>query len=385
MKSVQVTPGLPLDFLESLGATRGDFGAGLSKKLRLAGGGGVFPLKLCQALSRRMDVDLVAPAPFNGSYDLGNGFRVFLTKAYYGTPFSPSNPYALPPPEVFKGSNLVHVHQIHKTLSNTTLVRNPGLPVFVTHHAGGGLSLELSHAYQAHLAVSRFSSTLYKGHFSGNGVIFGGADPAEGEAIGTSWDMVGNHEGPVLLFVGVFRRNKRVKDLIGSTIALFDMGYNPLLVLCGEAWTTWEMESLISSVPRRCRGHVLFTSYVSEEKKNDLYRNCDVFVSASVDEYLGLVFIEAMMHSKPVIARRIGGVPEIVLHGKTGLLVDDDNIKHRNGLSDGMDDLTRSIKALLDDPGLGKRMGRTGLRRAHKQFTWEVVAERTIRAYNQYV
>jgi glycosyltransferase involved in cell wall biosynthesis len=377
---VHISPALPWDFLESIGAARRErYDHSLLQKLRLVGGGGVFPVKLCQALSKRIEVDLVAPAPYSASFQASETLRIHLTKAYYGGPFfSTSNPYAMPPGEVMRGCDAVHVHQIHKAFSNTAILSNQDAPVYVTHHAGDGLSLDLYAAYRAHLAVSNYASKLYHTAFARSPVIFGGADPDPATGNGDYIDpLLEEHEGPILLFVGVFRRNKRITDLIDATALLAERGYDPLLVLCGEPWSDGEMTALRATVPKGHENNVIFTSHLTEKDKQYLYGACDLFVSASQHEYLGLVFIEAMMHAKPVIALEIGGIPDVVVHGKTGYLV------NGSSTSTGMESFTEKIASLLNRPGLLMRMGKAGLIRAHRQFTWDKVAERTLSAYKR--
>jgi len=77
-----------------------------------------------------------------------------------------------------------------------------------------------------------------------------------------------------------------------------------------------------------------------------------------VDEPFGRVLIEAMAVGKPVVATDSGGVPEIVLHGETGLLV-----PVRDAAA-----LAEALVALLADPERAREMGRRGMERARKEF-----------------
>jgi glycosyltransferase involved in cell wall biosynthesis/Na+/melibiose symporter-like transporter len=90
----------------------------------------------------------------------------------------------------------------------------------------------------------------------------------------------------------------------------------------------------------------------------DLLRLCDVFVLPSVDEPFGRALIEAMAVGKPVIATRSGGVPEVVLDGETGLLVQPGNVA----------ELAAAMERLLTDRELAARMGAAGLARARECF-----------------
>ncbi len=115
---------------------------------------------------------------------------------------------------------------------------------------------------------------------------------------------------------------------------------------------------------------------------SDLYASATVSVLPSVlrdfrgishehPELLGLVLLEAMWHSTPVVASNVGGVPEIVSDGKTGLLVDP-----------GRPDLWRNaLLKLLEDPTLACRMGGAGRRTVEERFTWHEVTRNTIDFY----
>ena len=74
---------------------------------------------------------------------------------------------------------------------------------------------------------------------------------------------------------------------------------------------------------------------------------------------------EAMACEVPVVASRVGGMPEVVEHGKTGLLVEPDNTEA----------LAEAILTILDDQELGGSMGRAGRERAVRLFSWDKIAE----------
>lgn len=86
---------------------------------------------------------------------------------------------------------------------------------------------------------------------------------------------------------------------------------------------------------------------------------CDIFLQPSREEAFGLVFIEAGIHGKPVVATRIGGIPEIVVDQETGLLVD---IASPEALAE-------AIMRLCNDAELRNEMGLAGARRVSEHFT----------------
>ncbi len=91
-----------------------------------------------------------------------------------------------------------------------------------------------------------------------------------------------------------------------------------------------------------------------------LFRGCTLFVLPSRQEPQGIVSLEAMACAKPVVASRVGGVPEIVLDGETGLLVPGEDASA----------LSSALETLLADPARAQKLGAAGRERALSQFTW---------------
>ncbi|HEY75773.1 MAG TPA: glycosyltransferase family 4 protein [Thermoflexia bacterium] len=124
--------------------------------------------------------------------------------------------------------------------------------------------------------------------------------------------------------------------------------------------------------------HVTFVGRVPEEELNHYYDAADIYVMISRQEGetvegFGLAFIEASARGLPVVGGRHGGVPEAIIDGRTGFLVDPlDN-----------DDLTRRLLTLIEDPLLRETLGRQGRERVLAEFTARRMAERTIEVLTQ--
>lgn len=104
---------------------------------------------------------------------------------------------------------------------------------------------------------------------------------------------------------------------------------------------------------------------VPHEQLGELYAACDVFVHPSLwSEPFGMSLTEAMLCGCPVVSTRRGGIPEIVVHGETGLLVDEVTPEALAG----------AITTLLSDPKRRQAMGEAGRRRARECFRWERTA-----------
>ncbi|MDD5258605.1 MAG: glycosyltransferase family 4 protein [bacterium] len=111
---------------------------------------------------------------------------------------------------------------------------------------------------------------------------------------------------------------------------------------------------------------VIFTGFVTLDDLRQLYSLCDVFIMLTRQtnkqeiEGFGLVFLEANMYKKPVVAGYVGGVPDAVADGVSGLLVDPLDLAAA----------TLAIEKLLDNEDLARRLGEQGYQRAVKEFAW---------------
>lgn len=99
----------------------------------------------------------------------------------------------------------------------------------------------------------------------------------------------------------------------------------------------------------------------------------DIFVNASIEEAFGMPVVEAMATGLPVVASRVGGLPEVVDDEVTGLLVKPTDSQ----------ELLEALERLVANPDLRVRMGAAGRRRAHRLFSWERVARRAERLYEE--
>jgi phosphatidylinositol alpha-1,6-mannosyltransferase len=115
------------------------------------------------------------------------------------------------------------------------------------------------------------------------------------------------------------------------------------------------------------REYVTFLGRVSDAEKHALYEECELFVLPNREsggghvEGFGIVFLEAALHGKPVIAGNSGGTADAVLDGVTGVLVDP--YSHV--------EISRAIYMILDDAQLAQKLGNAGKLRVLKDFTWQ--------------
>lgn len=167
-----------------------------------------------------------------------------------------------------------------------------------------------------------------------------------------------------VLTVGHIIHRKGMDLLIKALKVAQERGSDLNLVIVGEGP---EQENLLAlakelGVAKR----VYFAGNQPHERTLEFYRGCLFFVLSSRAEGLPLVIVEAMANKKAVVATRVDGVPEIVLHGTTGLLVEPED-PHS---------LAEALVALYKDQGLREKFAQRGRERALQKFTWEVIATR---------
>ncbi|MGW2716735.1 glycogen synthase [Streptomyces sp. NPDC001492] len=190
-------------------------------------------------------------------------------------------------------------------------------------------------------------------------------------------DRIGLDTGrPYLLFVGRITRQKGVPHLLR---AVRDIDPGVQVVLCAGAPDTPEIDREFRDLYQelsRVREHVRWIpQMLPRPEVIQLLTHAAAFVCPSVYEPLGIVNLEAMACGTPVVASRVGGIPEVVDDGRTGLLVDVDE--------DFEAGLARALDQVIGDPEAARRMGEAGRERAVGEFGWDAVARRTVRLYEE--
>jgi starch synthase len=183
---------------------------------------------------------------------------------------------------------------------------------------------------------------------------------------------------PYALFVGRVTRQKGLSLLLEAALLLDPRSQ---LVVCAGTPDTPEIAAEVAALADRVRaergGLVWIDGILPREDLVALLTGATVFVCPSVYEPFGLVNLEAMACETAVVASRVGGIPEIVVDGVTGHLVDLDESDRTRFARD----LAARIDELLADPALAARMGAAGRARVLERFTWPAIADRTVALY----
>lgn len=192
---------------------------------------------------------------------------------------------------------------------------------------------------------------------------------------------------PFILFVGRITRQKGIIHLVN---AIQHIRAGVQIVLCAGAPDTPEIaaemaEKVEEAKAKTANPVIWIPEMVAKADIISLYTHASLFVCPSVYEPFGIINVEAMACGTPVVASAVGGIPEIVVHGQTGLLVPfepvgsgdveprDPQLYARN--------LAHDVNSLLESPTTLEEMGRLARRRAEEHFSWTSIARQTLEFY----
>jgi starch synthase len=183
---------------------------------------------------------------------------------------------------------------------------------------------------------------------------------------------------PIVLFVGRITRQKGVAHLVAAA-GRFAPGVQ--LALCAGSPDTPELAAEIAAgvadLQSRRDGVVWIQQMLPRSELLQLLTAADIFICPSVYEPQGIVNLEAMACQTAVVASRVGGIPDVVVDGETGVLVDyqaDQPAEFERALAD-------AVNRLIPDPARLRAMGLAGRARAVQEYGWSAIAERTVALY----
>lgn len=184
---------------------------------------------------------------------------------------------------------------------------------------------------------------------------------------------------PFALFVGRITRQKGLAHLLR---AWRDVSPEFGLVIAAsspdEPAIGAEVEALISELQEKRRNVIWLKEMLPHDELVAILTAAQAFICPSIYEPLGIVNLEAMACETAVVASAVGGIPEVVLDGKTGILVPYDTKTFES-------DLTQAITQVMSDETLAIKLGKAGRERAAATFGWDKVAETTINLYRSLI
>ena len=169
--------------------------------------------------------------------------------------------------------------------------------------------------------------------------------------------------------VSRLERGKGTSHLISAFARITQRCPGARLLIVGDGTMRPKLERLASSLGISDR--VVFTGALDDP--SDALEAMDIFALPSFREALGMAILEAMARAKPVVATPVGGIPEAVVHGETGLLVPPgDNAA-----------LASALLTLASDPEKRREMGALGRTRFEASLTADAMARQTLEVYKR--
>jgi len=179
---------------------------------------------------------------------------------------------------------------------------------------------------------------------------------------------------PSVIFVGRVTRQKGLPVLLRAAAGLDPAAQ---LVLCAGQADTPELAAevtwLVADLTATRSGVIWIPEMLPKRAVIQLLSHATVFACPSLYEPLGIVNLEAMACGTAVVGSAVGGIPEVVGDGETGLLVPPGDAGALAG----------ALNALVRDPVRATLLGRAGRERAVAEFGWQTVAERTVALYTE--
>lgn len=180
-------------------------------------------------------------------------------------------------------------------------------------------------------------------------------------------------EAKLVLFVGRIGLAKGLDTLVDAIPAVLDQsGGDVRFVLIGPDWG----DRCVLEARARGLGveaNVLFTGALVGDQLLDAYHAADVVVLLSRFDASPIVLVEAMAAGKPIVATRVGGIPDIVQDGANGLLVEPGDARAA----------ASAINRILADRALAKRLGQAGKALVREKFQWNQVTGQVASLYSE--
>lgn len=309
------------------------------------------------------------------------------------------------------GADLVHSHTWYANFAGQVASSLHGIPHLITAHSleplrpwkeeqlGGGYRLsswiELT-AYEGAAGIIAVSAGMRADILRAYpqidpakvSVVHNGIDLEAFQAANNP-DLVRAHgidpDQRSVVFVGRITQQKGLPYLLK---AARELPSDVQLVLCAGAPDTPQILQDVSDLVaelRKIRSNVVWVEqHLSRVELIAILSAATVFACPSIYEPLGIVNLEAMACGTPVVATATGGIPEVVAHGKTGLLVNIEQVQDGSGKpldeKKFVADFAAALNEMLESPNIAE-FGLAARKRVEDHFSWDSIAEQTLSVY----
>ena len=283
--------------------------------------------------------------------------------------------------------DLIHAHHSHDHwlgVAVAALGGAPRPPVVRTFHnlravKRGPAARALYRRTAAAFAVSRQIEARCRVARVGGGRVYWTPGVADLPRFGAGGDAQAVREefklgdAPVIVSVARLAPNRGHELLLAGFRELLIDTPSARLLLVGKGETRSRLEQLVADLG--LESQVTFTGYRDRDLPSVLAAaDCFALMAAGSDDSCRAA-LEAMAAGRPVLARRVGALPETVAHGETGLLLDDDTPAG----------VAAALRAILNDPARARAMGAAGRQRAEREFNLERSVDTVEAAYRDVV
>ncbi|MCT7990056.1 glycosyltransferase family 4 protein [Laspinema olomoucense] len=180
-----------------------------------------------------------------------------------------------------------------------------------------------------------------------------------------------NLSKPIIGTVSRLLHQKGVHVLLDAFAKCLGKHPQASLVIVGDGLYRHQLEKQVRLLGIAKNTH--FLGYIQQPRLSAVFSEFDIFAFPTFGEGFGLVLLEAMAVSKPVVASNVMAIPEIVIDGQTGLLVPPDNA----------DALAQGLLKLIENPSLCQQFGSAGRQRLEQEFTVDRMVQKTIAVYDE--
>lgn len=219
-------------------------------------------------------------------------------------------------------------------------------------------------------AIANLTSKYYRFVFKGLPIIH---NPMSTHTFKPNVNLNNVHNGqPTILYVGRLEFRKGVHVLTRAIPkVLKEIPYAKFIFLGSDCGMKYQLSKKIDSYG--CSQNVIFIDHVERNKLVEFYQKSTICVVPSLWENFPYTCLEAMACEKPIIASDIGGIPEIIEHNKTGVLVS----------AGSSYELATAIVRLLKDPALRLNLGMNAKKTVESQYNPSEIASRTLFEYTR--